>query len=100
MIVYDEDAFWGGGEYEVLTASEIVEYLTDEEREIFDSLCDRAEKRRQKAEYKKHREEIKMNCLHRGYGYARLVTNSYRGRKDLSYSLDFFDYFPFEEELF
>ena len=73
MILYDEDAFWGSGEYEVLAVSEVIEYLTDEERELFDSLCLKAEKRRHKA-------ELKEECFHRGYDYARRVTNEYQGR--------------------
>lgn len=73
MILYDEDAFFGSGEYEVLTVSEVYEYLTPEEMEILDMLCDRAEKRRHKA-------ELRSQCFHRGYAYARAVTNNYQGR--------------------
>ena len=73
MILYDEDAFWGSGEYEVLTVPEVIEYLTDEERSILESLCIKADKRRRKA-------ELRAECFHRGYSYARRVTNNYQGR--------------------
>lgn len=72
MILYDEDAFWGSGEYEVLTVSEVLEYLTDKEQSLFLKLCDKAEKRKSKA-------DIRARMFHRGYDYARRVTNSYKG---------------------
>lgn len=93
MILYDEDAFWGSGEYEVLTVPEVAEFLTEEERLILDALCDKAEKRRHKA-------ELKEECFHRGYSYARSVTNNYQGRVSHR-TFDEYDediYFLFDEQ--
>lgn len=73
MRVYDEDAFFGSGEYEVLTVAEVLEYLTEEEKSIFNNLCDRAEKRRVKA-------ESKSKMFSRGYYKAREETHSYKGK--------------------
>jgi len=50
--VYDEDAFFGSGEYEVRTVAEVLEYLTEEEKSIFNKIVDRAERRRTKSESK------------------------------------------------
>ena len=72
MKFYDEDAFWGDGEEEILTVPEVLEYLTEEEQSVFISLCNKADRRRLKA-------DLKQNCFHRGYDYARDVTNSYKG---------------------
>ena len=72
MKFYDEDAFWGDGEEEILTVSEVIEYLTVKELSLFTALCDRAEKRKLKA-------DLKARMFHRGYDYARDVTNSYKG---------------------
>ena len=72
MRVYDEDAFFGSGEYEVRTVAEVREYLTEEEESIFNKIVDRAERRRHKA-------ESKSKMFSRGYKEARKKTNSYRG---------------------
>lgn len=72
MIVYDEDSFFGSGEYEVLTVSEVYSYLTEEEKLVFNKLCDISQKRRRKV-------EIKKNICSRGYSEARDITNSYKG---------------------
>ena len=72
MKFYDEDAFWGDGEEEILTVSEVIEYLTVKELSLFTALCDKAEKRKLKA-------DLKARMFHRGYDYARDVTNSYKG---------------------
>lgn len=81
MKFYDEDAFWGDGEEDILTVSEVLEYLTVKEQSLLLRLCNKAEKRKLKA-------DLKQNCFHRGYDYAREVTNSYNG---FSYSHKTFD---------
>ena len=74
MRVYDEDAFFGSGEYEVLTVAEVLEYLTEKEKSIFNNLCDQAERRRHKA-------ESKSKMFSRGYDKAREETHSYKGKQ-------------------
>lgn len=85
MRVYDEDAFFGSGEYEVLTVSEVLEYLTEEEESLFNKLVDLAEKRRRKA-------ETKSRVFSRGYSKAKEETNSYKGNfksyRGRSYDMD------------
>lgn len=81
MRVYDEDAFFGSGEYEVRTVAEILEHLTEEEKSIFNNLCDRAEKRRRKA-------ETRSKMFSRGYEEARGRTNSYNGHYTPQYYED------------
>lgn len=72
MRVYDEDAFFGSGEYEVRTVAEVLEYLTEKEESMFSMLCDISERRRR-------RDELKSTSFSRGYDKARQETNSYRG---------------------
>lgn len=82
MRIYDEDAFFGSGEYEVLTVAEVLEYLTEEEKSIFNNLCDRANRRRRKA-------ESKSKMFSRGYDRARENTNSYKGRQKSYYGSNY-----------
>lgn len=72
MIIYDEDAFFGSGEYEVVTVNEIEEYLTEEERHIFEKLCAKSNKRRHCADKKERMFSV-------GYEKARNLTNNYKG---------------------
>lgn len=69
MKVYDEDAFFGSGEYEVLTVPEVLEFLNKEESRQFLKLCDLSEKRRKQ-----------KSIFTRGYGEARTLTNNYKGK--------------------
>lgn len=72
MRVHDEDAFFGSGEYEVRTVAEVLEYLTEEEKSVFNKIVDQAERRRTKS-------ESKSKMFSRGYDKARQKTNSYLG---------------------
>lgn len=70
MIFYDEDAFFGSGEIDILTVFEVREFLTKNELKAFNSLVNKSLKRKHKAELKSSR----------GYKEARKITNSYRGK--------------------
>lgn len=72
MIFYDEDAFFGSGEYEILTVSEVLEHLTKSEARTFEAFCRIAEKRRKRKE-----------LFSRGYAEARRITNDYEGKRHL-----------------
>lgn len=95
MIFYDEDAFFGSGEYDILTVSEVLENLNKEESRVFLRLCRVAEKRKTRKELFK-----------RGYKEARTMTNNYEGhkhhyhrsrsrRRGRAYTYDEYDYDSF-----